>query len=647
MSRKRMTLVQPPNGLYDTFDLAPPLGLLTVAAAVEEEGFAVALIDLNLEVLSDPTWNQADFYARAVRRIADTRPDVVGFTSMAVESHVCLELARLLKQEDPGLITVLGGPHFSAIARLALELYPWVDYIVTGEGEVAMRQLMRVLAGSGRREQLVNTAFRDRSGISLTRRLKPLESLTSLPWPSYHLVDLPRYFRKNPLQLLDYEHGRGCIFNCSFCYSPLHWGQGEQVKEADRIVREVSDLYDLGARYLFFVQDNFPNSKATAKTICQALAAARTGMTWNCYATLPHLLPEFLDDLAAAGCRAVFIGVDAISTGSQKAFSKPFFKGWKQLEERLSGCLRRGIVPTCAFMVDTPGKDHLATDGTLNTALFARTLGCGVRLNTLTLYNETPSALAMSAQPRTYTNLKPRLLLDTPEPLHDNPFALTHPELFPFHNTHLPLPLYERFVTGMHIAYTLFTSFPRTLLQYVLTDQGSLWGLLDQMAERLGDLTRMQAVLRRPTERDLFLDDFPRRALSSNTRSALELETAELRLGCSDPAPAAITIRAGDQVKLYEAASHRIISLPNTPQAYDQVMPLPPAQEPARPYLLVRQGRRVRYFELDSDAVSVLQRITSSGAGEVEVPPAVLEDLMQAGVLRAAGPAAERSQVLS
>src|SRR5580693_5935572 len=493
----RLTLVQPPNGLHDTFDLAPPLGLLTLATAVEEEGFEVALVDLNLEMIRDPTWNRPDFYSRAVAAIAATRPDVVGFTSMAVESHVCLELARLLKREDAAVVTVLGGPHFSAIASSALALYPWVDYVITGEGELALRQLMRRLAGKAPRAPLVNTAHRTGDGIALQRQLKPLDSLTALPRPAYHLVELPRYFERNPLRLLDYEHGRGCIFNCSFCYSPLHWGQGEQVKEADRIVREVAELYGLGARHLFFVQDNFPNSKATAKSICQALAAARTGMTWNCYATLPHLLPEFLDDLAAAGCRAVFIGVDAISTDAQKAFGKPFFKGWEKLSERLRGCLDRGMVPTCAFMVDIPGDDHHLTDATLTTALLARNLGCGIRLNTLTLYNETPSALA------------------TGKPLHDNPFARDNPELFPFHNTHLPLPLYRRFVTGMHVAYTLFTSFPRTLLQYVLTDQGSLWQLLDGMAERLGDLTRMGPVMRRPTERELFLRDFPRRALSA------------------------------------------------------------------------------------------------------------------------------------
>src|SRR6185295_19894686 len=137
----RVTLVQPPNGLHDRDDLAPPLGLLTIAAVLEADGVAVKLLDMNLRGIEEPTW-LGDFYDNATRWIAESNPDVVGFTSMAVESHVCLELARRIKREDPWIITVLGGPHFSAIAREVLELCPFIDYVVTGEGEDALRVLL-------------------------------------------------------------------------------------------------------------------------------------------------------------------------------------------------------------------------------------------------------------------------------------------------------------------------------------------------------------------------------------------------------------------------------------------------------------------------------------------------------------------------
>lgn len=631
----RLTLVQPPNGLHDYSDLAPPLGLLTLAAAVEEDGVDVSLLDMNLQGMRDHEWVQDDFYAKAEKSIIKTNPDVVGFTSMAVESHVCLELARRIKAEDPGVVIVLGGPHFSAIAQEVLELYPWVDYVVTGEGEMATRYLLRYLRGKASSSDLVNVAYRTEGNIVLKRIQKSLKTLESLPPPAYHLVDLPLYFETNPMRLLDYEHGRGCIFRCSFCYSPVHWGQGEQVKEVQRVVEEVSHLYELGARHLFFVQDNFPNSKEVAKAICNALAEVHTGITWNCYGTLPQLTDDLLDNLSTAGCNSVFVGVDAISESSKRAFAKHFFKGWAKLEERLKACLDRGIVPTCAFMIDFPEKSHAGTDAALNTALFARNLGCGIRLNTLTLYNQTASALEMSTRPKTYTNLKPRLLLDTPDVIHDNPFAQEHPELFPFHHTFLPLPLYEKFVAAIHMAYTLFTSFPRTLLQYVLVDNGSLWGLLEHLAERLGDLTQFRTVMRRPIERELFLQEFPRLLLSQETHSAFAMETAELSLS-RDDLKETVLVRVEDQVQSYLTGQYKVINLPHDPGTFDKVKPLPKPQSTPKPYLLLRQGNQINYFELDEEVVRPLDEISTARRSRelVQVPSGLFSELLGIGVLQ-------------
>ncbi|MBV8369790.1 MAG: B12-binding domain-containing radical SAM protein [Candidatus Eremiobacteraeota bacterium] len=630
----RLTLVQPPSGLYDHYDLAPPLGLLTLAAFVERDGVEVALVDMNLRGQLDHAWVQRDFWRHAVDAVGETDPDVVGFTSMAVESHVCIEIARLLKLQDPGLRIVLGGPHFGSIAARALELYPWIDFVVLGEGETAMRDLMRHLQGLVPAGALVNVAQRAADGVRLERVKKPLDALDALPFPAYDKVELEPYFSLNPTRLLDYEHGRGCIFACSFCYSPVHWGQGSQVKQVDRIVEEVGTLYAMGARHLFFVQDNFPNSPPLARAICRALASANTGMTWNCYATLPHLTPEFLDDLAAAGCRAVFVGVDAVSAESKAAFAKSFYKGWEKLAQKLDACLSRGIVPTCAFMIDPPLEDHVNTDAALSTALFARVKGCGIRLNTLTLYNDTVSERQAHDVPRSYTNLKPRLLLDTPDVIQENPYARENPELFPFHSTILDPSVYERFVTGMHLAYTLFATFPRTLLQYVLVDGGSLWELLDGFAQRIGSLVKVPAVLRRPMERELFLDDFRKRVVSPQTRRAFDLEVAEFTLGENVP-PRSVPVRVDADVRRYHAAPFRVLDLSEHPARFDEVAPLQAGSAETSPYLLLRRNGRIRYFEIDDDVVGTLRHIEGGAPqdGAVPVEPSLLGELLDTGVL--------------
>jgi hypothetical protein len=631
----RLTLVQPPNGLYDYYDLAPPLGLLTIAAAVEEDGIDVSLVDMNLRGMQDRTWVQEDFYRNAIRAISETNPDVVGFTSMGLESHVCLEIARQLKAVAPDVITVLGGPHFTTIAREVVELYPWIDYVVTGDGEVTTRRLLMYLKGKARAANLVNVAYQDGNSVKLVRALKQ-EGATELPWPAYHLVNLSEYFALNPLKLLDYEHGRGCIFRCAFCYSPVHWGQGDRPKEIDHVVEEVIRLRDMGARHLFFVQDNFLNSKPAAKALCNALIEARADITWNCYGTLPQLTPDILDILSAAGCRAIFTGVDAVSPEAQRAFGKHFFKGWSQLEEKLEGCLQRGIVPTCAFMVDIPELDHVNTDATLNTALMARNLGCGMRLNTLTLYNQTSSAIEKKDYPKTYTELKPRLLFDTPNAVAHNPYAQEHPELFPFHNTYLPLPLYTRFVTGMHIAYTLFTSFPRTLLQYVVSDNGSLWELLERVGSHLDNLVEIPPIMRRPVERELFQQIFPRLPVSQATKDAFAMETAELQLGRND-AESTVMVQTEERAEPFRCGKYELVTLSHDPKILESTSNAGLKSGDPSPYLLVRQGRRIRYFAVSENVAHTVDRIRAarrSGA-TVDIQPHLLTNLVRTGVLQA------------
>ena len=96
----KVVLVNPPNNYDDSFELAPPLGLLSLASALADEAVDVVILDFNLRSIADHDFVDRDFYARALREIAAEGPDVVGLTSMVVNSHVALELARRLRAED-------------------------------------------------------------------------------------------------------------------------------------------------------------------------------------------------------------------------------------------------------------------------------------------------------------------------------------------------------------------------------------------------------------------------------------------------------------------------------------------------------------------------------------------------------------------
>ena len=230
--------------------------------------------------------------------------------------------------------------------------------------------------------------------------------MDQLPAPADDLVDVGEYFRPNPDRVLDYEPGRGCMYKCSFCYSPVHYGSGGQSKSIDRMLADMQRMQDLGARHLFFVQDNFVNNTRFAKEACIAIANAAFSLTWNCYTTLPQMTEEMMRLLGAARCANAFTGIDAVNEECQKEYLKKFYRGWEPLERMLRYSVASGVTPTCAFLVENPLAGVERVDRTLVTALFARCNGAGLRLNTLTLYNGTPSERAHGAS-LTYSELSP------------------------------------------------------------------------------------------------------------------------------------------------------------------------------------------------------------------------------------------------
>jgi len=480
----KVTLVNPPRSLYDQSELGPPLGLLRLAGVARAAGAEVGVADFNLLYHVEEGLQGAAFYDAALARLLNEGSDVYGFTSMAVDSHVGIHLARLIKQARPAALTVMGGAHLSSIAEEVLAAYPWVDFVVKGEGEGAFGELIKEASGPARR-----------AVPAVLSSAAPHEP----PPAAYDLIDLEPYFAINPRRCLDFEGGRGCRFKCSFCYSPVHYSATRDF-DIDENIDGLERLRRLGAEHVFFVEDNFLNDPARAVAFCREMEAARLGLTWHCYATFPQMSPEVIAWMARAGCTAVFTGIDAVGGVSQRAYRKGFLRHKTSLERQLVECVEAGIVPTCAFLLSPPshacGVDF---DETLGAALVARNCGAQVRLNTLTLYNRTKSRVDVKS-PCHYDDVKPRLMLDVPEVVECNDYARALPRLFPFHSRYVAGDEWQEFVSLTHCLFTLFYCYPRTLEALWAEQSISPYAVSRQVLEGVGDLLEIEKPLRRDAE---------------------------------------------------------------------------------------------------------------------------------------------------
>lgn len=507
----KIDFVNPPRTFIDRSEIAPPLGLLRLAATGRSQGFEVTISDLNLRIHEHlESVNSSSFYDSAVEYLLTKDADVYCFTSMCVDSHVALHLARLLKERRSSIVTVLGGTHFTAIASDVLATYDWIDYVATGEGESVIENLRTILANVPRR--------------SILRGKPKHQADASLP---FDLIDRTAYFRINPNRSLDFESARGCRYRCSFCYSPEHYN-GFRNFGIEETVAELDKAISLGFQNVFFVEDNFLNDPSRAIQLCNELRDLKTGIEWAAYVTFPELIDECIAAMSQAGCTAVFTGIDAVGTESRRVYKKAFVRTAEAMRARIRKCVDAGITPTCAFLLTPPsmngGQNLLET---LRLALTARNSGGRIRLNTVTIYNKT--GLSTTRSDRFFDPLKTRLMLDVPPVVEDNPYAISSPELFPYHARYVGQGEWHAFLSIAHCLYTLFEVFPQSLDRAWVDCNVAPTEIARQIIDNIGKLIDIPKTVRRETELLASIDVIEQLAIGKREFSeVLEAESASV-----------------------------------------------------------------------------------------------------------------------
>jgi hypothetical protein len=192
----------------------------------------------SLEGLELRTWDLAGGSVEAlVQEVVAFDPDVVGVSAYLWSFPYFVEVARRLKEDDPGRLIVFGGPS----ARPSMTSLPpyraagrWIDALVINEGEHAFREIVALRErSSAALMMLAGLALPAESGWIETAA-RPLGDLNELPSP--YAMDLAP---KGGLGVL--QTYRGCPFTCSFC----EWGTLEspkRVREVDALCREFEGM---------------------------------------------------------------------------------------------------------------------------------------------------------------------------------------------------------------------------------------------------------------------------------------------------------------------------------------------------------------------------------------------------------------------
>jgi len=335
-----------------------------------------------------------DYQVEVVDAIA-TRMSWTEFESLLREKHPRYYLTQVTAStltndmygvflaKEVGAHTIAFGTHVTPMARDTLERYPALDFVLRGEPEVTLRELLDVLEDRTPTDPQVLKLLKDTgagevqggngstrggtlSGVKglvwrqhgeiVTNLDRPfIPNLDDLPIPLHHLLPFDTYripLIKGPYTFI--VTSRGCTAGCKFCIKHVSYQYTVRLRSPENIVEELWRLHDLGIHNIHMYADLFTVNRDQVVGLCNLILKEGLKVHWTCNSRVDYVDKEMLHLMSRAGCWFISWGIES----ANEAILKSIHKGYRQ--EQVGQALRwakeAGIRNWGYFIIGLPGE---------------------------------------------------------------------------------------------------------------------------------------------------------------------------------------------------------------------------------------------------------------------------------------------------
>ncbi|MCP4421175.1 MAG: radical SAM protein [Chloroflexi bacterium] len=310
----------------------PQVSLAQMAAMLYPE-HSVAIIDANAERMSWPEF---------ARKLDELKPKyyLTQVTAPTLEN----DMYGCFLAKARGAQTIAFGTHVTPIPRETMRPFPALDYILLGEPDLTIRDLLDVLEGKveqrpeniqkmfDNHDPLYEPAFNEdgtvdmykikgvvwRNGeeivINLTRPFIP--NLDDMPLPMHHLLPWDQYrmpLIKGPFTFI--VTSRGCPAGCTFCIKHVSYQFSVRVRSAEHIMEELWLLKKMGLNNIHMYADLFTVNREHVMDLCQRMIDEKINIKWTCNSRVDYVDEELLTMMGKAGNWLISWGIES---GSEK-----------------------------------------------------------------------------------------------------------------------------------------------------------------------------------------------------------------------------------------------------------------------------------------------------------------------------------------
>jgi len=365
----RVLLINPPNKFpkdkIENIGIGQPIGLAYIAAELLKEGHEVNILDALAEGLGNPS-KIGDIIHIGLKKeeifskISEFDPDVVGITApFSLQIRSALEVAKIAKEVNNGIYTVLGG-HHATIQPIEVVSHPDVDFVVIGEGEITTLELINKLEKGGAKDlaDIKGIAYKGNGKPKITERRAFIQDLNDIPFPARYLLPLDKYFKITGSKWTPIITSRGCPYHCVFCAEHLAFGYKWRYRSPENVVDEIEEaINEYKIREVWFEDDNLTLNKKRTQRICELIIERKLDIEW---VTRNGVRADTLDKttlrlMKKSGCKQLWL---APESGSQRVVNEIIKKklDLNKVEETVKLCKEVGIPVGCFFIMGLIGE---------------------------------------------------------------------------------------------------------------------------------------------------------------------------------------------------------------------------------------------------------------------------------------------------
>lgn len=297
------------------------LGIEYISAMLKENGYKTYLL-FDPQLFGDLFLNIKFFEKifsyrnEIINRINEDKPDVVAFSVVSDNFGWACSYADEIKRQNPNINIVFGGPHVTAAARNVLSNW-FVDFVIVGEGEFPMLELIQAIDEGKDFESIPNLGYKKNDKLVINETRPLLQDLDQLPFP-----DTDLFLNANPYARKEYNiiTSRGCVNKCSYCHNSTErrmlWKKCGKFLRRRSIESVIAELKERKQKYGFNTlciwDEVFTYDEKWLEEFCKIYIREINVPFWT-FVHPKHITKKTVELLEKMGCWEVEMGVQTLN----------------------------------------------------------------------------------------------------------------------------------------------------------------------------------------------------------------------------------------------------------------------------------------------------------------------------------------------